>query len=157
MGKLILRDRSIKSALALMLYPPIFLALIMFTTDGNASLLTAGGPVALLPYILIGLAFTGALWLVYQYNLVMATFREGITVKGNVIRTGRTSTRTKSGVRRYSYFAVVNYRVNGEDVERRIRLPGNPESYAVTQGMNLDLILREEKPNTAFIKHIYLD
>ena len=140
-----------------MLYPPIFLAIIMLTTDGNTSLLTARGPTAFLPYVLIGLAVVGVLWLAYRYNLVMSTFREGMTVKGKVTRIDRISTRTKRGGRRHSYFAIVNYRVSGEEIENRIRLPGNPEFYAVGEGMNIDLLLREEKPKTAFIKHIYLD
>ncbi|HMR98744.1 MAG TPA: hypothetical protein PKE62_05755 [Anaerolineales bacterium] len=100
----------------------------------------------------------GIIWLAYQYSIITTTFRDGLTVKGSIIRTERKATKDYKKGRTYStYYAFVSYSFNNETFERRLKLPGPPEKYGLAKDMIVDLILREEKPKTVYIKQLYLD
>jgi hypothetical protein len=106
--------------------------------------------------ILLGLTVIGIIWLIYRYNLIMTTFREGITVRARVLDTETMVSRNENGSRRRSYYAKIAYNVGNESFETRMRLPGEPIFYGIEEGGDVDLVLREEKPKTFFIKSIYL-
>lgn len=104
------------------------------------------------------LSIVGIIWIAYQYSVVMTTFRDGVTVKGKIIRTEARQTKNYKKRRTYStYYAVVSYSFNNEAFERRLKLPGSPEKYGLANDMIVDLILREEKPKTVYIRQLYLD
>lgn len=103
-----------------------------------------------------GVSVLGIIWLLYQYNTIMTTFREGITIKGTVIRTEEKSSPRQKGRRAYTYHTVISYSINNESYEKRIKLPAPPEKHGLTKGTTVDLIIREEKPRTVFIKMLYL-
>ncbi len=150
---------------------PTFRRLVTHDKNFQTALFMAMGPVIVLAYsiirsgeflntttiFLVGVSLLGAIWLTYQYLLIMATFRDGVTIKGNIIHTEVKSQSRQKGGRSYTYYAFLGYTINNEVFERRVRLPGNPELYGLAKGVTIDLILREEKPKTVFIKHIYLD
>ena len=106
---------------------------------------------------LAALTMIGIIWLIYRYNLITTTFREGITVRARVTDTETIVTSTEKGGRRRSYYAKIAYTVGGESYEPRLRLPGEPIFYGIEEGGDVDIILREEKPKTFFIKSIYLN
>lgn len=149
-GKLIARDRNFQYALALIGFPIIALLYSMILSGGSslpdAQLLFLGGA-----------SVFGTAWLIYLYHLITTTFRDGMTVKGSIIRTERKTTRRRKGGTSSTYYAVVSYSVNNEAFERRLKLPGPPEKYGLAKDMIIDLIVREEKPKAVFIKQIYLD
>lgn len=147
-GKLYLSDSNIKSSIQM-----IFGSLLF-------QLVTYMGFEMFYPPIVIGLAtltVIGIIFFVYTYNLIMTTYREGITIKGKVIDIERFSVSTKNGGRKKRYYAVIQYMVGGEDYKKKFLLTAEPVFYGITQGEDVELILREEKPKTVFIKHIYLD
>jgi hypothetical protein len=148
LGKLFMKDRIIQYAATLTVAPILFQASSYWERGQfSQSLVTISTIV-----FVIGIG-----WLLYRYNLIMTTFRDGITIRGKVTGIEKTVTRTKKGGRRTSYFSRVSYTVLGESFEERVRLPGDPNSYGISEGKDVDLILNEEKPKTVFIKHIYLD
>lgn len=106
--------------------------------------------------ILLGLAVIGFIWLIYRYNLIMTTFREGTTVRGRVLDTETMVSRNENGSRRRSYYAKIAYNVSNESFETRLRLPGDPILYGIEENGSVDLVLQEEKPKNFFIKSIYL-
>lgn len=102
------------------------------------------------------ISILGMMWLFYQYNTVMTTLRDGITIKGTVIRTEKKSSPRQKGRQAYTYHAVISYSINNETYEKRIKLPAPPEKYGLSKGGDIELVLREEKPKTVFIKMLYL-
>jgi len=104
------------------------------------------------------LSILGVVWMAYQYSMIMTTFRDGVTVKGKIIRTERKQTKDYKKGRTYAtYYAIISYSFNNEAFERRLKLPGPPEKYGLANDMIVDLILREEKPKTVYIRQLYLD
>ena len=152
LGKLIARDPNFQYALALIGIPIIVLLFAMIMSGG--SFLPDD-----MPYLFFGVGTSvfGTVWLIYLYHLITTTFRYGITVKGNIIRTERKTTRGQNGGISSTYYAIVSYSVNGEAFERPLTLPRTPEEHGLAKDMIVDLILREEKPKTAYIKQLYLD
>jgi len=146
--KLISRDLNILYALMLIVIPIISLVFSMILTGdlADAQVLCLGGA-----------SVIGAAWLIYRYNTIKTTFRNGMTVKGNVIRIERRTTRKRGKSASSAFYAVVSYSVNNESFEERLRVPRSHEKYGVVKDMTIDLILREEKPKTVFIKRLYLD
>ena len=107
--------------------------------------------------ILFGLTLIGIIWLISRYNLIMTTFREGITVIGKVLNLETiTSSSGKGSGRRYSYYGTFAYSVQGQPYEIRMRIADNPHLMGLTKGGDIELVLREEKPKTIFIKMLYL-
>lgn len=151
-GKLIARDRNILYAL-LLTFMPGFVFIYSMIFSGEMFQLRWDARTVFLS----GTSILGVIYFIYQYTVVMTTFRDGITVKGNIIRTERKTSRRKRGGRTSTYYAIVSYSLNNEPIERSFKLPGKPEKYGLAEGVSVDLILREEKPNTVFIKQIYLD
>jgi hypothetical protein len=151
-GRLVSHDRNFQYALFMALGPivPFVYSRIM---SGDWLSFRWDMQTLFLPVVSI----FGIIWLIYQYNTIMTTFRDGMTVKGSLIRTERKTTQRYKGGTSSTYHAVVSYSFNNEAFERRIKLPGPPEKYGLADGMTLDLILREEKPKTVFIKKLYLD
>ena len=151
-GRLVSHDRNFQIALFMALGPiiPFVYSRVM---SGDLFSFRLDVQTLFLPVVSI----LGILWLTYQYNVIMTTFRDGMTVKGNLIRTEHKTTQMQKGRSSTTYYAIVSYTVNNETFERRIKLPGYPERYGLADGMALDLILREEKPKAVFIKKLYLD
>jgi hypothetical protein len=107
--------------------------------------------------ILFGLTLLGIIWLVYRYKLITTTFREGITVNGKILDLETISSSSgKSSSRRYSYYGKFAYTVQGQPYEIRMRIADNPHLMGLTEGGDIELVLREEKPKTVFIKMLYL-
>jgi hypothetical protein len=107
--------------------------------------------------ILFGLTLIGIIWLISRYNLIMTTFREGITVIGKVLDLETiTSSSGKGSGRRYSYYGKFAYTVQGQPYEIRMRIADNPHLMGLTEGGDIELVLRGEKPKTIFIKMLYL-
>jgi hypothetical protein len=148
LGKLFMNDRVIQNASTLTVAPILFQAVSYW---GRGQFLQPLVTILTIVFVI------GIGWLLYRYNVIMTTFRDGVTVRGRVTGIEKTVTRSKKGGRRTSYFARVSYAVQGESFEERLRLPGDPISYGISEGNDVDLILNEEKPKTVFIKHIYLD
>ena len=149
-GKLIMRDSVLKNALAMALFPPLFQLATYFMGETIS--------IPFLPYLLGLLSLAGILWTAYRYMAATSVFREGITIKGRVSRIDETaSSRNSQGRRNYSYYAVVDYKINGEDYQSRIKLPGNPDVYGINEGGSLNLIVKEQSPKTVFIKDLCLD
>lgn len=146
--RLVTHDKNFQIALFMALGPVIVAAytIIRFGEFLNTSI-----------FFLVGISIVGAIWLTYQYLIIMTTFRDGITIKGNIIHTEVKSQQRQKRGRSYTYYAVLSYSINNEAFEKRVKLPSNPEMYGLAKGMTTDLILREEKPKTIFIKHLYLD
>ena len=152
-GKLVSHDRNFQFALALTAIP-IF-AVIMSLIQSGMSLEFW---LDISTIFLFGASIVGAIWLTYQYVQVMTTFRDGMTVKGTLVDTERKSQPRQNGRRTsYIHYVVIQYSFNNEPIEKRFKLPGQPERYGLEKGMTLDLILREEKPKVVFIKKLYLD
>ncbi|HNQ95911.1 MAG TPA: hypothetical protein PKK96_16385 [Anaerolineales bacterium] len=150
--KLIARDPNFLYALALIGIPII--VLLYATIMSRGSFLPDD-----MPYLFFGVGTSvfGTVWLIYMHYLITTTFRYGMTVKGNIIRIERKTFRGQNGGISSTYYAIVSYSVNGEAFERPFTLPGNPEEHGLAKDMIVDLILREEKPKTAYIKQLYLD
>ena len=106
---------------------------------------------------LAALTVIGIIWLIYRYNLITTTFREGITVHARVLDTETMVSRNENGSRRRSYYIKISYNVGNEAFETRMHLPNDPIFYGIEEGRETDIILREEKPKTFFIKSIYLN
>jgi len=102
------------------------------------------------------LTVIGILWLVYRYNLIMTTFREGMTVIGKILDLETIKSTSSKGGRRYSYYGKFAYTVQGELYEIRMRIADNPHLMGLSKGGNIELVLHEEKPKTIFIKMLYL-
>ncbi len=153
LGKLIARDPNFLYALTLIGLPIIVLLFATIMSGGLSFL-----PEDIL-YLFLGVATSvfGTVWLIYMHYLITSTFRYGMTVKGNIIRIERKSSRGQRGGLTHTYYAIVSYSVNGEAFERPFTLPGTPEEHGLAKDMIVDLILREEKPKTAYIKQLYLD
>ena len=147
-GKLITRDHAIQNALATTLFPPLFLLINYFMKINFNSILF---------YIIAALPAVGFAWLIIRYMNIMSAFREGITIKGRVVKTETRVTHSRKGGRKTRHYATISYTVSGENYEQRIQLAHAPGDYGLDDGNMVDLILREEKPKTVFIKHIYLD
>lgn len=105
---------------------------------------------------LAALTVIGIVWLIYRYNLIMTTFREGITVVGKVLDLETIKSTSSKGGRRYSYYGKFAYIVQGQPYEIRMRIADNPHLMGLTKGGDIELVLREEKPKTVFIKMLYL-
>lgn len=69
--------------------------------------------------ILFGLTLLGIIWLIYRYNLIMTTFREGITVIGKILDLETIKSTSSKGGRRYSYYGKFAYTVQGQPYEIR--------------------------------------
>jgi hypothetical protein len=152
-GKIISHDRNFQFALALTVLP-IFIIVMSLIQSGVSLAFWLN----ISTIFLFGASIVGAIWLTVQYIQVMTTFRDGMTVKGTLTHTERKSQPRQNGKRTaYIYYAVIEYSFNNETFEKRFKLPGQPERYGLEKGMTLDLILREEKPKTVFIKKLYLD
>lgn len=147
-GNLISRDYTVKNAIGLII-GPLVLQAISFATTGQVF-----APFALVLGVIV---IAGIITLFHRYSVIMTTFREGITVRGKVVRTEKIFRRRKKGANRRSYFATVSYHVSGETHETRIRLPGEPNLYGISEGGDVEIIVKEEKPKTVFIKHLFLE
>lgn len=147
--KLFSVDLNIRSAIMMIIGPLLFqgVAYLGFENQFFPPLVA----------VLAGLIVIGLVWLIFRYNLIRSTFRDGMTVKARVTDTETIITRSKKGGRRRSHYAKLAYAVNGENFEQRLRLPGDPAFYGISEGGDVELILREEKPKTIFIKHMYLN
>lgn len=150
LGKLIARDPNFLYALTLIGLPIIVLLFSMIMSGGSFQ-------PDILFLFLVGTSVFGTVWLIYMYYQITTTFRYGMTVKGKIIRTECKTTRGQNGGISSTYYAIVSYSVNGEAFERPCTLPGHPEEHGLAKDMTIDLILREEKPKTVFIKRLYLD
>lgn len=106
--------------------------------------------------ILFGLTLIGIIWLIYRYNLIMTTFREGITVIGKILDLETIKSTSSKGGRRYSYYGKFAYTVQGQPYEIRMRIADNPHLMGLTEGGDVELVLREEKPKTIFVKMLFL-
>ncbi len=147
-SNLISRDYTIKTAIGLII-GPLVLQAISFATTGQVF-----APFALILGIFV---IVGIVTLLHRYMIIMTTFHEGITIRGKVVRTEKVLRRSKKRANRRSYFATVSYHVCGETHETRIRLPGEPDLYGISEGFDVDILVKEEKPKTVFIKKLYLD
>lgn len=105
---------------------------------------------------LAALTVIGIVWLIYRYNLIMTTFREGITIIGKVLDLETIKSTSSKGGRRYSYYGKFAYTVQGQPYEIRMRIADNPHLMGLSKGGDIELVLREEKPKTVFIKMLYL-
>jgi hypothetical protein len=105
---------------------------------------------------LAALTIIGFVWLIYRYNLITTTFREGITVIGKVLDLETIKSTSSKGGRRYSYYGKFAYTVQGQPYEIRMRIADNPHLMGLKEGGDIELVLREEKPKTVFIKMLYL-
>lgn len=108
--------------------------------------------------ILAGLTIIGIVWLITRYNLIMSTFRDGITVNGKILDLETiTSKSGNNGTRRhYTYYGKFAYTVQGQPYEIRMRIADNPHLMGLKEGEDVELVLREEKPKIVFIKMLYL-
>ena len=106
--------------------------------------------------LLFGLTLLGIIWLIYRYNLITTTFREGITVTGKILDLETLKSTSSKGGRRYQYYGKFAYNVQGQPYEIRMRIADNPHLMGLTEGGDIELVLREEKPKTVFIKMLYL-
>ncbi|HNF94399.1 MAG TPA: hypothetical protein PKJ84_11120 [Anaerolineales bacterium] len=107
--------------------------------------------------ILAALTVIGIIWLVTRYNLITSTFRDGITVTGKILDLETiTSHSGKNNRRRYTYYGKFAYTVQGQPHEIRMRIADNPHLMGLKEGEDIELVLREEKPKTVFIKMLYL-
>lgn len=106
--------------------------------------------------ILFGLTLLGVIWLIYRYNLITTTFRDGITVIGKILDLEIIKSTSSKGGSRYSYYGKFAYTVQGQPYEIRTRIADNPHLMGLTKGGDIELVLREEKPKTIFIKMLYL-
>lgn len=111
-----------------------------------------------LPIVLILLALTviGIIWLISRYNLIMTTFREGITVRAKVTGKETITSRQEKGRTRRSYYAKVTYTVGSETYSPRTRLPDDPLFLGMDDDGEIEIILRKEKPQLFFFKQVYL-
>lgn len=105
---------------------------------------------------LAALTVIGIIWLFYRRNLITTVFREGVTVKGKVLDLETISSSTGKGGHRYLYYGKFAYTVQGQPYEIRMRIPDNPQLMGLAKGGDIELVLREEKPRTVFIKMLYL-
>ena len=110
------------------------------------------------PVVIITASLTviGIIMLVYRYNLIMSTFRDGITVTGKVLDLQTSYSRTDGGSRRYQYYGKFAYTVQGQPYEINMRIADNPHLMGLEKGGDVELVLKEEKPKTVFIKMLYL-
>jgi hypothetical protein len=106
--------------------------------------------------ILAALTVIGIVMFVYRYNLIVSTFRDGITVTGKVLDLETISSRTDKGGHRSVYYGKFSYTVQGQPYEIRMRIADNPYLMGLSKGGDIELVLREEKPKTVFIKMLYL-
>lgn len=106
--------------------------------------------------ILLGLTVIGVLWLVYRYNLIMTTFREGLTVQAKITEKETLVSRQEKGRTRRSYYARVTYTVGSETFSPRTRLPDDPLFLGMDEDNKIEIILREERPKLFFFKQVFL-
>jgi len=148
-SKLALRDHIIKNALWMIVAPWI----IHFGTyfmDGIG--------IPFMPYVAGVLSLIGIVTIAVRYRTITSTFRDGQTVTGKISNTEvYVSRNRKSRSRTKSYYVVCEYSVNGQNLQRKIRTPGRPDFYGLSQGQNVQLAVHANDPQTVFIKSIYLD
>ncbi len=107
--------------------------------------------------ILAVLTVIGIVWFATRYNLIMSTFRDGITVTGKILDLETvTASSGKNNRRRYTYYGKFAYTVQGQPHEIRMRIADNPHLMGLKEEEDIELVLREEKPKTVFIKMLYL-
>ena len=107
--------------------------------------------------ILAVLTLIGAALFIYRYNLITSTFRDGITVIGKILDLETvTSHSGKNNRRRYTYYGKFAYTVQGQPHEIRMRIADNPHLMGLKEEEDIELVLREEKPKTVFIKMLYI-
>lgn len=111
-----------------------------------------------LPIVALTASLTviGIIMFIYRYNLIMSTFRDGVTIIGKILDLETISTRTDEGSRRRQYYGKFAYTVQGQSHEIRLRIADNPHLMGLEKGGDIELVLREEKPKTVFIKMLYL-
>jgi len=148
LGKLFSRDIIIRNTIGMVLGPLIFFFTVRMMDSTT---------MFFLPYITLPITAIGIFVFIFRYFTVASTFRDGITVKGKVEHIEKIITRRKKGSRRTSHYANISYSLSGEPHQSRIKLPGDPTFYGISDNQEIDLVLKEEKPKNAFIKHIYLD
>jgi hypothetical protein len=141
-------DYNIKSAVQMIIGSLLFQVVSYLGFDGQI----------FLPWvaILAGLTVIGIIWLITRYNLIKSTFRDGMTVVGKILNLETITTRTNKGGRRYQYYGKFAYNVQGQPHEIRMRIADNPHLMGLEKDGDIELVLREEKPKTVFIKMLYL-
>lgn len=147
-GKLYFTDYNIKSAVQLIIGSLLFQGITYFGFENQ-----------FFPPLVASLAaltVIGIVWLIYRYNLITATFRDGITVIGKILDLETIKSTSSKGGRRYSYYGKFAYTVQGQAHEIRMRIADNPHLMGLQEGGDIELVLREEKPKTVFIKMLYL-
>jgi len=111
-----------------------------------------------LPIVALTASLTviGIFLFIYRYNLITSTFRDGITVTGKVLDLQTTYSRSDGGGRRYQYYGKFGYNVQGRPYEINMRIADNPHLMGLEKGGDVELVLKEGKPKTVFIKMLYL-
>lgn len=148
-GKLYFTDYNIKSAIQMIIGSLLFQGITYYGFEKQFFPPLVG--------LLAALTMIGIIWLIFRYNLITITFRDGITVTGKILDLETiTSSSGKGGGRRYSYYGKFAYTVQGQPYDIRMRIADNPHLMGLTEGGDIELVLREEKPKTVFIKMLYL-
>lgn len=147
-GRLYSTDYNIKSAVQMIFGSLLFQGVTYFGFDNQFY--------PPLVAVLAALTVIGILWLIYRYNFITATFRDGITVTGKILDLETIKSNTSRGGQRYLYYGKFAYTVQGQPYEIRMRIADNPILMGLKEGGNIELVLREEKPKTVFIKMLYL-
>lgn len=107
--------------------------------------------------ILAVLTLIGAALFIYRYNLITSTFRDGITVTGKVLDLETVVRKDNKGNYRNQYYGKFSYAVQGQPHEIRMRIADNPHLMGLREGGDIDLVLREEKPEIVFIKMLFVN
>lgn len=105
--------------------------------------------------ILAALTVIGVMMLIYRYNLIVSTFRDGITVMAKIHDLETITSRDSKNRYKSVYYGRFSYSVQGETHEIRTRIADNPALMGLKKGGEVELVLREEKPKLVFIKMLY--